>query len=150
MKSNVSTLIQATAQQIRVVSLTPGDVYKRLVEATYGDPKLAIGVVTEVMHNGDRAMIVGVEYSAGFQAVTVDRRVFTDKSDVNFFPATVKEFTDHLADMEAHAAEAVRVAESTLRDRREALATLRDARSRWDDNGLHTAATEPVTAQITD
>ena len=64
MSTKISTYVQATADVVRVVSLKPGDVYKRLNEG-YGEPKMNLGIVTAVLNNGERVVADALASYAG-------------------------------------------------------------------------------------
>ena len=124
MSTSISTYVQTTAEVVRVVSLKPGDVYKRLADA-YGDPKMHYGVVTAVLNNGSKTAITAVEYEAGYGSMTATAKTFTDKSDVAIFPATPEEVSVHVRDLLDSAERGVEMAERALHDKREALTQAR-------------------------
>lgn len=103
MTANIKTLVSNTAQIVRIVSLQPGDVYKRLVESSYGSPKMQIGIVTGVMNNGDDAAITALEYEAAYGSVTAKVEVFTQSRDVSIFPADPAEVAAHLDEIQTAA-----------------------------------------------
>lgn len=145
MSTSISTYVQATADVVRVVSLKPGDVYKRLNEG-YGEPKMSLGIVTAVLNNGERTAITAVEYEATYTGVDAKAKTFTDKTDVAIFPAHPDEITSHVSDLLRTAHNAVARAERDLHDRREALTQAERVVEMFEAKSLTAAATEAVSA----
>lgn len=121
MSTKISTYVQATADVVRVVSLKPGDVYKRLTDEYGGTAKMHLGVVTGVLNNGERSAVTAVEYEPSYGSMTAHARTFSDKTDVALFPATPEEVRVHVRDLLDSAERGVKDAERALYDRREAL-----------------------------
>lgn len=90
----VKTLIQPSAAIVRVTEVAPGNVYKRLDKPSYGDERLVFGVVTDVMNNGEQAVIVALEFvPVGYSTTfTATIRTFNGDGEVALFPATPDEF----------------------------------------------------------
>lgn len=120
--TSISTYVQATADIVRVVSLKPGDVYKRLSDTDYGSPKMHYGIVTSVLNNGTKTAVTAVEYEAGYGTVAATAKVFTDRTEVALFPATPEEVSVHVRDLFDSAERGVQTAERELHNKREALA----------------------------
>ena len=81
-----ATLVQASAEIVTIVTLRPGDVYKRLVETPYSAEKWTAyyGVVQTVDHNGDDAMVTAIELVDG----AAKTKTFGTDTDVKLFAAT--------------------------------------------------------------
>jgi len=94
----VSTLIQPQAEIVKVVTLRPGDVYKRLQEGGQfgGSDEIKYGVVTDVLGNGESSAISAIEYSSSYSGVTVEPKVFSGGRDIAIFPAQPIEFAEHM------------------------------------------------------
>lgn len=119
-----STLIQASADVVRIVTLRTGDVYKRLLHKTpYGrdleEPTLRFGVVTDVINNGSDAAITALEFDTGYSGVAPEIKVFRGGSDVAPFAATPAEVTAALSEVAKFAQRAVEDAERELAKRRD-------------------------------
>lgn len=126
MSTTISTYVETTAQVVRVVSLKPGDVYKRLNESQYtSDPKMTYGVVTSVLNNGEKTAVTAIEYEAGYGSMTPTAKVFTDRTEVALFPATPEEVSVHVRSLLDSAERGVETAERALHDKREALSEAR-------------------------
>lgn len=88
-----STFVQTSANVVRVTELKPNDVYKRLVKGYGDDYKMHIGVVTDVLNNGDDTAITAIEfeperYSGG---KPVESKVFGATNDLALFSTTPEE-----------------------------------------------------------
>jgi hypothetical protein len=122
---NTATLVQATADIITVVSLKTGDVYKRLVENTYGEKyTVQIGVVRDVMHNGEDAVITALEFSQTYGTAEAKLQTFGTGTDLRLFTADPEEVRAHFADVLDKAQRAVRAAEEEVSKKRELLETI--------------------------
>lgn len=102
---NTDTIIQASAQIVRITELKEGDVYKRVDSTTYGaeNNKLVFGVVTSIMHNGVDGAICAIEIKQeAFSANTVtQQKVFTLNSNIAIFPAQPDELKQWAMDLQA-------------------------------------------------
>lgn len=140
--TSISTYVQATADIVRVVSLKPGDVYKRLSDTDYGSPKMHYGIVTSVLNNGTKTAVTAVEYEAGYGSMTPTAKVFTDRTEVALFPATPEEVSVHVRSLLDSAERGVETAERALHDKREALSEARRVVEMFEAKTL----TQPETA----
>jgi hypothetical protein len=127
----VSSIIQPAATVIRVTEVKPGDVYQRLVKATYsGDKdKVVFGMVMSVLVNGEDAAITAIEFTppmyAGF--IEPEVKVFSGGTDVALFPATVEEWDTHMRGAISKQAKEVEKIEATLRRQSEVLEQMQSA-----------------------
>jgi hypothetical protein len=96
-----STLVQATADVVTIVSLRRGDVYKRLEESQYGGgTQLHFGVVTDVMHNGTDAVITALEFPMDYSgAPTPKLKTFGTSADLRLFAAQPEEVRQHFGEV---------------------------------------------------
>lgn len=81
------TLVQASAQVITITTLTPGDVYKRLVESWGGKFEAVYGVVQTVDFNGEDAMVTALE----LKGPVITTEVFGSGTDLRIFTSTPEE-----------------------------------------------------------
>ncbi|HET8661094.1 MAG TPA: hypothetical protein VFM55_19115 [Micromonosporaceae bacterium] len=136
-----STLIQASADVVRIVSLKTGDVYKRLNDRTnYGtavEPTLRFGVVTDVLNNGTDAAITAIEFDATYNDAKPEVKVFRTGTDVALFAAKPDEVIAHLDQVTASARRAVEEANKELGKKR---AVLELAQRAFDQRAELTAA----------
>lgn len=140
--TNIQTLVSTTANIVRIVSLKPGDVYKRLEESSYGGATMQIGIVSEVLNNGDRCAVTAIEYKGSYGGVEVETRVFTDKANVTLFPATPDEVHAHLDDLTKAAERKAEKAEAELRSAREVVVRVREITRNAENATLTAAAIE--------
>lgn len=96
----VRNLIEPNATVVQITKVSVGDVYKRLHEAQYTQPRIVFGVITDVLNNGKDCSLVALEFgpSAYSQDIQAQSQVFTNKTELALFPATVEEYKAALAD----------------------------------------------------
>lgn len=122
---NTQTLVRGSADIVTVTTLARNDVYKRLEENTYGEKYiLKFGVVTDVMHNGEDAVITALEFTTEYNGATSALKVFGTDSDLKLFAATPTEFIEHKADVQKRAERAVADAQTVLEEKRRLLAVI--------------------------
>lgn len=112
------TLVQDSAQIVRVVTLAEGDIYKRVDnKSTYSEAKLSFGVVTSIMNNGESVAVTALEVQFdGYNSASVRNRVFTADEDLQLFPATRGELLAHREDVMRAMRRAKESAESSLEE----------------------------------
>lgn len=92
----MSTVIRPSAEVIQISEVTVGAVYKRLDTPSYGDPRLLFGVVTDILHNGEAAALVAIEFvppQYGGSSVEPTIRTFQGDTEVAMYPASPEEFS---------------------------------------------------------
>lgn len=131
----VQQIIKASADVLTITTLSPGNVYKRVDESSYGGtPTLRFGVVQDVMNNGSDAAVTALEYEADYSAgAKAVLRVFTGSQPAAIFPATPAEVQAHLQDLRESAERAVQQAEADLDKKRDALSAVRGIIDRVGD-----------------
>ncbi len=121
------TLIKDTATVARVTQLEEGDAYRRLIpKTTYDGTKIALGLVTGVLNNGETIAVTALEitkdrYGADSQ---VNTRVFEATNDLALFPVDAEEVRSILADARRAAERSVESARKVLRESEEKEAEL--------------------------
>jgi hypothetical protein len=122
------TLIKDSAQVVRVVELAPGDVYKRLVKKDYQETyEIKIGIVQDVVSNGERAALTALEFQTGYNTATPKIEVFADDSELNLFVATPAEVETFFDDVRDAARRQVDSAEDAAVKARRVLEAVNDA-----------------------
>lgn len=118
------TLIKDTATVARVTQLTEGDTYRRLIPKTaYQSTKIAVGVVTGVLNNGETLALTTLEVAEGYGS-EVEIKVFDGDNDLALFPADHTEVLEILSGAQRYQRTAVESAEKALgtaRDKEERL-----------------------------
>lgn len=113
------TLIKDTATVARVTALIEGDTYRRLIpKSTYEPTRIAVGVVTGVLNNGEQVAITALEVKEGYGS-EVEVKVFDAETDLALFPADHDEALEILAAAQDHQRRAVERAEKALEDARD-------------------------------
>lgn len=91
----VQTIIQPSANIVRITSVEVGSVYKRLDKPTYGEARMLFGIVTDVMTDGEESALIAIEfvpptYISGSVEPTL--KTFKGDSEVSIYPAQPEEF----------------------------------------------------------
>jgi ATP:corrinoid adenosyltransferase len=90
----VQQMVATEATVTRIVNVKAGDIFKRLHKPSYGEPSLVFGYVTDVLNDGENAVIVVVEFMPGAWGSSTEPTVrsFSNDTDVAIFPATEDEW----------------------------------------------------------
>lgn len=137
-----ATLVQASADVVTVVSLKTGDVYKRLEKNTYGEQYvMKFGVVQDVMHNGEDAVITAMEFTASYSGVEPAFKTFGTDSDLKLFAAQPEEIRHHFDEITEASRKAVLQAEDELTKKRELAGRVHELIQRVSNGELTAAAT---------
>jgi hypothetical protein len=127
----VQNIIQPAATIIRITEVKPGDVYQRLVKATYSGDKdrVLFGMVMAVLVNGEDAAITAIEFTPPMYGGTTEPevKVFANGTDMALFPATVEEWDTHMRGAISKQVKEVEKSEATLRRQREVLEQMQSA-----------------------
>lgn len=110
-----ASIIKASAQIVRITELTAGDVYKRLEKSSYGDgDTLYMGIVTDVLHNGEEAAITACEFKPTYNDLEVKFRTWSGERDLALFPANPSELEVYLGDITSSLDRTIAVKEREL------------------------------------
>ena len=113
------TLIKDTATVARVTALIEGDTYRRLIpKTTYESTKIAVGVVTGVLNNGEQVALTALEVKEGYGS-EVEVKVFDAETDLALFPADHIEVLEILSSAQDYQRRSVERAEKALEDARD-------------------------------
>ena len=120
--AKTKNLVKASARIITITELSEGDVYQRLE----GNSDLRYGVVTQVLHNGEDAVIQALEVTEGmyYSGPTAELKTFGTDSDVKIFPADPLHVQLHLGKVRQANGETLVRAEralSTAQDRHDSV-----------------------------
>lgn len=117
------TLIKDSATVARVTQLQEGDAYRRLIPKTpYQPPKMAVGVVTGVMNNGETVAITALEVDEANRygaSSPVKQQIFEADSDLALFPVVDGEVQEILADAQTEMRERVETKRRELEEAKE-------------------------------
>ena len=90
---NTKSIIQTSANVIRITNLKRGDLYKRYSDSTYDD-SVRYGIVKAISNNGEKTFIEAVEYKKSYSSLEADFVVISGEKDVAIFPASIEEIQD--------------------------------------------------------
>jgi hypothetical protein len=121
----VETLVRDSAEVVRIVQLSPGDVYKRLVKQSYETTySIRLGVVQDVVSNGEQTAVTALEFDYAYSSATPRIEVFANDSDLQLFAATPEEIRTYFAEVFASARRQVQAAEEAATKARGVLQTV--------------------------
>jgi hypothetical protein len=140
----VNSLVKASAQVIRITEVTEGDIYKRYDKPSYGEARMLFGVVTDVLHNGEDAAIVSVEFVPEGYGTAYEPRIKTFGADaeVMLFPASLDEFQVGMGEAITAQQRVVEAAERDAANKRSVLERMRTLR----ESALSVPATTAIEA----
>lgn len=113
------TFVKDSTDIIRVISLSEGDAYRRLVKRGYGseERQLAYGIVTGTMSNGEETVITATEvtladtYSA---TPTIKQVTFAGDQDLVIFAAPIEDIREFMHQVNRAQSQALESAEKAL------------------------------------
>jgi hypothetical protein len=90
----INTVIRPSAEVIQITDVSVGAVYKRLDTPSYGEPRLLFGVVTDILHNGEEAALVAIEFVPPMYGGSIEPviKTFKGEAEVSIYPAQPDEF----------------------------------------------------------
>ena len=139
----ISTIAKAEGQIIRVVGLSEGDVYKRLVKKSYGDDvEVRFGIVTGVLTDGEQLAVTGLEIEASYSAVAFQSVAFNGSTEVAILPATPEEYSQNYSQWIQRQAQAVEKAHVEYEKQLRIMQSLKD----FHPDAVTAARTEVVTS----
>lgn len=137
-----ATLVQATADVVTVLSLKAGDVYKRLEKQSYSEQYvIRFGVVQDVIHNGEDAVITAMEFEASYSGVEPKFKVFGTDSDLKLFAAQPDEVRQHFDEIIEASLKSVDKAEIEFRKQQDVANRVAELVDRVNDQTLTAPAT---------
>lgn len=99
--TDVKTLVRATAQHVRITTLAKGDCYKRLEPAnSYTKAEMLLGVVTDIMSDGDTSVITAIEYHLTYGEVKPKLVTLVSGDETPIFPADPEEVLTYFDELE--------------------------------------------------
>lgn len=85
------SIVQASANVIRIVNLRVGDIYKRYDDSSYSN-SMYFGVVKSIDNNGEKTFIHATEYKKSYGSMTPSIYIIRGDKDVDIFPASLEDF----------------------------------------------------------
>lgn len=91
------SIVQASANVIRIVNLKKGDVYKRIEDSSYGNANIHYGVVVDLFNDGSKTFVEALEYTKSYSDVNAEIKVFGGDKDISIFPTDIEEVKNYFA-----------------------------------------------------
>lgn len=85
------SIVQASANVIRIVNLKVGDIYKRYNDSSY-DSSMFYGIVKSIDNNGEKTFIHSMEYKKSYNNITASMYIIRGDKDVDIFPVSLEDF----------------------------------------------------------
>ncbi|WP_033926116.1 hypothetical protein [Sphingomonas sp. 35-24ZXX] len=90
------SIVQASANVIRITNLAQGDIYKRFDDSSYSRSTF-FGIVKAIYNDGEKTYIEAVEYKKSYSEMEASIYVMRGDNDVSIFPATLEEIQEEFA-----------------------------------------------------
>lgn len=139
----INTVIKQAAEISVITSISAGDIYKRLETPSYGGPRVVLGIVTDVLQNGEQAAVTAIEFiPPEYGAVEPKMVTFAGDAEVSIYPVARQEFVSLIAALEERQASIVETAERDLTRKSGVLNQIRSLQQQ----GVTEAGTKTITA----
>jgi len=119
------SIIQASAQIIRITSLTPGDVVK-VIQKDYNEKKIFFGTILDVLNDGDQTFVTIALFQRNYGRIEGKVLVASGDEDIAIFPATVDEARMELQSLYDYTLREIEREEQQLADKKAALNRAKD------------------------
>lgn len=120
------SVIQASANVVRLISLKKGDVYKRIKKQYSDEYVTTYGIVTDILNDGENTFIESIEYKKNYSSVEALCVTHAGTQDLTIFPATIEEIKEYFSDVEKYIEKDIEKKEEELIKQRK---ILKDAKS---------------------
>lgn len=112
----IEQIILPKSEVKRVISLSEGDVYRRVVQDySSSKPRLVYGTVTGILANGEQVAVSALEFSVDeYRSTKVASVTFRNEDDVDIFPGEQSEFDHIVGEMLTHVQDEVSSARRSL------------------------------------
>jgi hypothetical protein len=130
--------VKASAQIITITELSEGDVYQRLD----GSSDLRYGLVTQVLNNGEDAVIQALEVKSDYFGPKPEVKTFGTDADVKIFPADPLLVKIHLDEVHAANEKKLADAKKALVDAEKVHAQVIDILARYSNSEMNAALVE--------
>lgn len=107
----IKSIIQASANIVRVTELAKGNVVK-MVDEDYSSPEVSYAVVTDILNDGENVYVEFLKYKKSYRSVELQSKVLGNNSKTHLFPATTEDLLHHIAEIE-------RTIREEIKDKRE-------------------------------
>jgi hypothetical protein len=142
-----STLVQASADVVRIVTLRKYDVYKRLDKQGYSETyTMWLGVVQSVDFNGEEALVSAIEVNPFSGKAEI--KTYGNSSDLKIFAATPEEVQLAINDAIKLADSSVERAQRSLREELAARAHLDTVLQRVGEARVPEVTDRPAQVQV--
>lgn len=89
------SIIQSSANVIRITNLLKGNVYKRINKKYSDSYESVYGIVQDIMNDGDKTFIEAIEYTKDWSSISSNVVVFSGNDDLHIFPTTPEEIEEY-------------------------------------------------------
>lgn len=118
---DIKQAVQASANVIRITSISAGDVYKRFQEHSYSDNECKIGIVQNVHNNGELAIIEAIEYSIKWSGIDADYKIIKSGDKDALFPCSPEELAKFSNDAIKRIQDDIKIKEENLSNAKKTL-----------------------------
>ena len=119
------SIVQSSANVIRIVNLQQGDLYKRFDDSSYSKQTF-YGIVQNIYNDGEKTFIESVEYKTNYGDIEASIYVIRGDADVSIFPATLEEVETEFARCEQNTVKKIKEKEEEIIKLNKVLQTTKD------------------------
>lgn len=110
------SIVQSSANVIRIVSLRVGDIYKRYSDSSY-DNSCFYGIVKSIDNNGQQTFIHAIEYKKSYSEMAASVYIMRGDKDVSIFPTTLEEFKNEFKSVLDSTSKEIEKLEKQIKDK---------------------------------
>lgn len=110
------SIVQSSANVIRIVSLRVGDIYKRYSDSSY-DNSCFYGIVKSIDNNGQQTFIHAIEYKKSYSQMEASVYIMRGDKDVSIFPTTLEEFKNEFKSVLDSTSKEIEKLEKQIKDK---------------------------------
>lgn len=140
-------LIQAAANVVKITRLAVGDVVKIVEDTSYSEPTIYLGVVVDLLNNGEKSYVQIMRYKKSYNVIDCDIKTYSGDKDCTLFPASVDDIKDYLGEVITRIEQEINEADKKLSDKKEALKKAKDFVSLETSKQLQAASFKEITQQ---
>lgn len=119
------SIVQSSANVIRIVNLKVGDIYKRYNDSSY-DSSFFFGIVKSIDNNGEKTFIHAVEFKKSYGTISASIYIIRGDKDVDIFPANLEDFKDEFNSVLDSTAKEIEKLEKQIIEKKEIIKDAQD------------------------
>lgn len=116
------SIVQTSANVIRITNLGIGDLYKRFDDSSYSRSTY-YGIVRNIYNDGEKTYVEATEYKYSYGDISAELYVIRGDLDVSIFPANIEEIEKEFANAKSSLAKKINEKHEEIAKLEKALST---------------------------